>query len=266
MSKYDESRKARKEILASAKRSSPGTVEIWQLDMAEYGSVLAFGERIQKISRLNVFIANAGIETTHFERFEGNESTLTVNVISTILVSLLAIPKLRETSNAQAKPSHLVITRSAVHIWAKPEHLVAPKPGHIFESLNNESTADMSDRYNLSKLLLLLAVRKLAEALTGSMEKGHVILTIVNPGWCKTDLFRTIDLGKGQGFGLRLIGSTAEEGSRTLVYGAAAGADAHGKFMSESRIKPESTVRIFGEQKTSYFIPNPEQIYVVPRH
>ena len=41
--------------------------------------------------------------------------------------------------------------------------------------------------------------------------------------------------------GLRLIGRTAEEGSRTLVHAAAAGEESHGKYLSECRVKPESS-------------------------
>ena len=234
---------ARKEILASGRMSSPGKVEVWQLDMAEYSSVLAFGDRMKTLSRLDAFIANAGIDTTHFEQVEGNESILTINVISTFLVAMLAIPKLRENSEMQQKPSRLVVTGSVIHIFAKHLYLSEPQPGQIFKSLNNECTADMSDRYHLSKLLVLLGVRQLAEELARRSGKGHtpVIVNCINPGWCKTELFRTHDGGMGGRIGLSLIGRTAEEGGRTLVHGAVADKESHGKYLSECRIKPESS-------------------------
>lgn len=71
---------------------------MWPLDLSSNKSVLAFGDRMQRLSRLDVFIANAGIDVNVFERSEGHESLMTVNVISTMLVSLLAIPVLRRTS------------------------------------------------------------------------------------------------------------------------------------------------------------------------
>ena len=40
--------------------------------------------------------------------------------------------------------------------------------------------------------------------------------------------------------GLRLIGRTAEEGSRTLVHAALADESTHGRYVSECRIKSES--------------------------
>ncbi|KAK4935483.1 hypothetical protein LTR10_023470 [Elasticomyces elasticus] len=212
------------------------TVEVWQLDMANFGSVIAFGERLRSLNKLHAFIANAGIDVAHWEMFEEMESTLTVNVVSTMLLAVLAIPQLQKTSEKESQPSYLTFTGSVVHIFAKDQYLSRPKPGTIFQSLNNQATADMNDRYLLSKLLLLLCVRGLARR----VDRTNLIVNYVNPGWCKTELFRTHDGGFGGRVGLRLIGRTAEEGSRTLVHGITAGAVSHGKYLSECRIKPES--------------------------
>jgi retinol dehydrogenase-12 len=235
--------KARKELLASGRLTNPGRIEVWQLDMSQYSSVIAFGDRLKTLSRLDAFVANAGIVTNHFEKFEGHESMLTVNVISTLLVALLAIPKLRESSKLQQKPSRLVLTGSAVHIFAKHNYLSEPKEGEIFKTLDDESTADMADRYNLSKLVLLLGYRKLAEELrrSSAQEQNSVILNFIHPGWCKTELFRVDNGGMGGRIGLRLMGRTAEQGSRTLVHGAVAGQETHGKYVSECCVKPESS-------------------------
>lgn len=195
------------------------------------------------LSRLDVFLANAATDVTHWEMFEGTESTITVNAISTFLVAILAIPKLRETSAAQTQPSHLVVIGTVGHIFAKDRYLTQPRPGTIFNTLNDESSADMGDRYHLSKLVVLSCVQQLAKKLEHGSDNHHasIIVNCVNPGWCKTELFRTNDGGVGGRFGLALIGRTAEEGSRTLVHGAMADADSHGKYLSECRIKPESS-------------------------
>ena len=213
------------------------TIEVWQLDMANFGSVIAFGERLKTLKKLHAFIANAGIDVDHWEMFEGMESTLTVNVVSTMLLAVLAIPQLQKTAEKESRPSHLSFTGSVIHIFAKDQYLSQPKTGNIFKSLNNQATADMSDRYLLSKSILLLCVRGLARRI----DRTNLIVNYVNPGWCKTELFRTHDGGIGGRLGLRLIGRTAEEGSRTLVHGIIAGAESHGKYLSESRIKPESS-------------------------
>ena len=236
---------ARKKIVASTDKSSANaTVEVWPLDLSSYSSVLAFGERMNTLTRLDAFIANAGQNTIQYEEMEGNESLLTVNVISTFLVGMLAIPKLRETGDLQKQQlSRLVFVGSVVHIFAKDQYLREPPPGKIFQNLNDESTADMNDRYHLTKLLVLLGVRKLAKKVDGGSKEAQrsVIVNCVNPGWCKTELFRTHDGGLGGRIGLALIGRTAEQGSRTLVHAAVADADSHGRYLSECRVKPEST-------------------------
>ncbi|MCJ1394385.1 hypothetical protein MMC18_007263 [Xylographa bjoerkii] len=155
--------KACKEIVTSGKTLPRGKVEVWQLDMSSYYSVLAFGHLVETLSRLDAIIANAGIDVTHWDMLEGMESTLTINVISTFLVAILAIPTLRETSEAHQKPSHSVITGSVIHIFPKDQYLSQPPVGQVFKTLNNESTAAMGDRYNLSKLLVLPGVRQLAK-------------------------------------------------------------------------------------------------------
>ena len=74
-----------------------GVVEVWQLDLAHYESVKDFAKRAQGLERLDVLVENAGIVTFNYSMTEDNESTITTNVVSPILHSLLLLPKLRET-------------------------------------------------------------------------------------------------------------------------------------------------------------------------
>jgi len=149
--------------MASSRLDSPGKVDVWQLDMSHYSSVLAFRNRIDGLTTLDTFIANAGIDTAEFVKVEGHESTLTVNVISTLLIAMLVIPKLRESSKVQKKPSHLVFTGSVVHIYAKHKALCEPKTGQIFKTLDDENTANMADRYNLSGRFALRLMGRTSE-------------------------------------------------------------------------------------------------------
>ncbi|KAF1946252.1 hypothetical protein EJ02DRAFT_508796 [Clathrospora elynae] len=42
-------------------------IEVWELDLADYQSILAFGERVRtQLPRLHAFIANAGMEDQEF--------------------------------------------------------------------------------------------------------------------------------------------------------------------------------------------------------
>jgi hypothetical protein len=74
---------------------------------------------------------------------EGNEVTMTVNVISTFLLALLVLPKLRETAVEYGKEAVLTFTGSFTHAQAQfPER----KAEKIFEELN-KGDANLGQRY-----------------------------------------------------------------------------------------------------------------------
>jgi retinol dehydrogenase-12 len=140
---------AKASIEASEKRLN--VVDVWELDLAKYASVKAFAARAQKLERLDVVIENAGIYTFEFNQAEENEATITVNVVSTFLLALLLIPKLRETAVKFEKVPVLTFTGSFVHFDTKfPER----KEANIFEGLAKEKGARMNDRYVLPTILI----------------------------------------------------------------------------------------------------------------
>lgn len=56
-----------------AQTAKKGVVEVWQLDMSSYASVLEFGKRVSTLQRLDVVLENAGMWPTKFEKLEGHE-------------------------------------------------------------------------------------------------------------------------------------------------------------------------------------------------
>jgi retinol dehydrogenase-12 len=84
---------AKADIEESTKRT--GVIEVWQVDLSSYESVKQFCGRASKLERLDIVVENAGLATPKYEKIEGMESTITVNVISTFLMALLLLPKLR---------------------------------------------------------------------------------------------------------------------------------------------------------------------------
>lgn len=211
--------------------------------MANYASVKAFSERvIKELPRLDAVVANAGISTNEYRTAEGLESTLTVNVVSTFLLALLMLPKLKDTAIQNGSPTHFTVTGSAVHYFAADRQLREPRAGQVFQTLSDERHADMAARYFLSKLVVMQCVQQLALRIpkhpqsTGPM----VIVNCVNPGWCKTELFRQDDGGFWGRNLLKMIGRTSEVGARTLTSAIAAGNETHGKYLSECQVKPAS--------------------------
>ena len=120
------------------------TIEVWELDLASYASVKAFAVRAEdELERLDVVVANAAISTTEFRLAEDNEETVTVNFVSTLLLGLLLLTKLRETSVKLNKGVVLTFVGSFVHrITAFPER----KAERILAELADKENARMEDR------------------------------------------------------------------------------------------------------------------------
>jgi NAD(P)-dependent dehydrogenase (short-subunit alcohol dehydrogenase family) len=203
--------------------------EVWEVDLASYKSVVSFGDRIAQLPRLDAAILNAAVATRNFEVAEGFERTITVNVVSTLLLSLFVLPVLKATKKKipESQP-RLTFVVSEVHAWVGlPEW----KSDNILQTLSNQSTAKMSERYPLSKLLEVLLVQELAGRVRGS----EVIINMINPGLCHSALGREGGLSFYL-FKLILARST-EVGSRTLVAGISAGLESHGAYMSDGHVE-----------------------------
>jgi retinol dehydrogenase-12 len=212
-------------------------LEVWTVDLSSYDSLLAFGARARSLSRLDGFIANAGLEPQTFGCSEGVEMTLLVNVVSTVLCSMAVLPVLRSTARLYGTAT-LEIVGSMQHFFANPGQITCiPEGNDIIDHLSDPSKREdqMNGRYALSKLLLHLAVHRLSQR----SGKG-VILNIVNPGWCGTELSREKPMEGIQAFMFRRIGRTSEQGARTLVHGIASGGETHDRYLSECVVKPES--------------------------
>ncbi|KAK0110153.1 hypothetical protein ONS95_002805 [Cadophora gregata] len=232
---------ARKSIL-NMHQSSKTAIEVWEVNQSSFKSVLAFVERLKTLDRLHGFIANAGLETVTFERTEGYENSLTVNVISTIMLSVLALPKLKDTARVSGAHTNLVIVGSMQHVFAPSGQLNVEDGRSVFEILSEEKSADMMGRYELSKLMVQMCEKEIAKRLgEGSKGVSPVVVNCVKPGWCATELSRYYDKGRIIGVIFAMIGRTAEAGSRTLVHGVTAGDETHGQYLSECLVKTESS-------------------------
>ncbi|OSS49738.1 hypothetical protein B5807_05984 [Epicoccum nigrum] len=226
---------AKRDIESSTRKQ--GVIQVWQLDMSSYQSVLNFSARASKeLPRLDVALLNAGVARGKWELAEGEESTITVNVTSTFLLALSLLPKLKETASKFNTRPNLTITASEVHAWAKFEERKAPE-GKIFETLSsNEHTGAIDDRYMVSKLLEVLAVRAMAEQ--KSAPQIPVTINCVNPGLCHSELSR--EAGWGLAIMKFFLARSTELGSRNLVHAASLGPESHGQYVSDCVVEKPS--------------------------
>ncbi|QSZ34550.1 hypothetical protein DSL72_006144 [Monilinia vaccinii-corymbosi] len=216
------------------------TIEVWQVDLTSYASSKEFCAKVNQLDRLDVMLENAGLAVPKYEECEGMESTVVVNVMSTFLMALLVLPKLRESAAKFDITPRLTIVASDAHEQARFKEQSSPS---ILTALKNPKL--QQDRYNVSKLLEILIIRELAPRLSES-EKPSIILNTLTPGFCHSELMRhaVFPLNVFAWIGKSLLARTTEMGSRTLVAAAAAGKESHGAYMVDCAVsEPSKYVR-----------------------
>ncbi|EED17342.1 short-chain dehydrogenase/reductase family protein, putative [Talaromyces stipitatus ATCC 10500] len=231
-----------------------GTAEVWALDLTSYESVKTFASKaIEELDRIDAVIENAAVASAH-GRAEGHLLSMTVNVYSTLLLGVLLLPKLEENAQRYGITPHLTIVTSGASFdthskWneikddplAKMDNesiglllWVSAIPLRLHVVFCRSEFADsILYRYPISKLIGIFAIRKLASLLPVS--KTGVVLNLVNPGLCKTELSRNAPPAFQQQLSEMhaRFGRTAEDGSRTLLHGAVAGKESHGVYLND---------------------------------
>lgn len=225
-----ESGAAAKADIETTTKCGPDILEVWHLDLGSFASCKSFSDRAAKLPRIDVLLENAGVAGYKFERMEGHERMIAVNVISTFYVALLLLPKLKSSAKEFGITPRLVIVSSGVHAWTKLPERNEP---NIFAALDDEAKANLKDRYPVSKLLEVLTVRQIAPKLQGS----GVIVNMLNPGLCHSELAR--EAGMALSIMKFFLARSTEVGSRTLVASALAGPESHGKYMDDGVVAEE---------------------------
>lgn len=243
---------AKKDIVTTTKCSS-NVISVWNLDMASYASVQAFAARVEaELDRVDIFLANAGVNSPKYALAEDNEATITINVVSTFLLVALVMPKLKATAEAFHTTPTLSITTSDTHAFAQFPQRTAPD-GQIFNTINDKATAEKNwlQHYPLSKLLEVLGTRAIAERYPAA--ELHVTVNCVNPGLCASDLVKDL---KGPVVAVMkaastVLARTTEVGSRTLFHAGTQGAESHGRYMSDCEITNPSKFVLSKEGKVA---------------
>ncbi|KAK5654742.1 hypothetical protein OQA88_7067 [Cercophora sp. LCS_1] len=207
--------------------------EVWRLDLADYDSVKTFARRaIDELSRIDGVINNASVASSARELVNGQNANVSINIIGTFLLTILLLPKLTESAEAQSVTPRVVVVGSRAGFDVK----------ELWGKIQDDPLEKMKDddvymaAYPLSKLVETFAARQLAKLLPVS--KTGVVLNVVCPGICVTELDRSAP----EEFRKRLaevrsqIGRTAEDGSRTLLHGVVAGEDTHGLLLHSCQV------------------------------
>lgn len=228
----DRGKVAKEDLEASTNR--PNTVSLEHIDMDHYDSVKAFASTIQNtVPKVDVLLLNAGKIAENFYLAGEDESTITVNVVCTVLLGLLLLPKLRESASPNGPIPRLCFVSSDRHVMT---NLPEWKTEDTFAALRAQTDSGADDRYYASKLLNVIMFRQLAEEIASSTPR--VVVNGFTPGYCATSLIRETQGSWGwQLLAMKFtIARTSEVGSRTLVHAASLGWEGHGKYLNDCKI------------------------------
>lgn len=234
---------AKRNILASVEPSVAAAckVETRLIDLASFASVQHFAHQVStELETIDIAVLNAGISKQGFGvTKDGWEENNQVNALAPTLLSLLLLPKMRISATADWTP-RLSIVGSRAH-QTVPEKAAWLDADNILQDLNrDQEIAGFGGRYAVSKLLVMFAMREISKVATGADGKPQVVVNLLNPGACKSDLARDWE-SWGQKATLAVIQhticKTTEEGSRTLVFGSGYGEVSHGLWIHNDHIE-----------------------------
>jgi NAD(P)-dependent dehydrogenase (short-subunit alcohol dehydrogenase family) len=219
------------------KQHPEATIEVWLLDMSSYESVQAFAARTEKeLLRLDIAVLNAGIAGSEFKIVPstGHEEALQVNYLSTVLLTILLLPVLKDKSPA-GTPGRLTVSTTMLSITAKFANKNV-KP--LLPSFDDKKNFDPVDNYPKTKFLTQLFLWKL----TDLVSSDDVIINMVEPGFTKgTELQRDAPVAVKVFLALLKSVSARDVKLAVSTYLDAAivkGKDSHGSILMNWEIAP----------------------------
>ncbi|KAE8379170.1 hypothetical protein BDV26DRAFT_291486 [Aspergillus bertholletiae] len=224
------------------------TIEVWQLDMASYGSVRAFVRRTEsQLSRLDIVILNAGLGRLNFGTVpsSGHEEVIQVNYLSTVLLCILLLPVLKGKSPA-GTPGRVSIVSSGLALNAEfPHRSFSP----LLPSYDDPKNYNWNEQYSGTKLLGHMFVWKLADYVSAD----DVVVNLVDPGFTKgTELQREASGIQSLFFSFAklITARTVKDGASTYVDATVVkGKESHGCFLMDWQVQPFATILYTPEGK-----------------
>ena len=245
--------------LASTSTKSECNIHALPLEMSSPSSITTFVSTLRtKTQHLDHAILNAGvINTTHTVASTSYESTLQVNTISTILLSLLLTPLLLASPSASSTDStqrpHLVYVSSGLAwLFHPPDVADIMDSGAILKTISEKDNFPLGRlggqrQYGRSKLLLEYCMRHVALL---SNLKGKIIVCSVCPGMCKSELGRQYATSWVLKLATQVVMGTvarsAQDGANIYVSALGKGEEVRGEMWRDDKVlgtEPEEMMR-----------------------
>uniref|UniRef100_A0A8D3DGB3 Retinol dehydrogenase 12, like n=1 Tax=Scophthalmus maximus TaxID=52904 RepID=A0A8D3DGB3_SCOMX len=187
-----------KEVIESSGNSN---VHCMKLDLADTKSIREFAEAINKESKLNILINNAGVMVCPYGKTaDGFEMQIGVNHLGHFLLTHLLLDLVKRSA-----PARIVTVSSMAHSWGTIN----------LEDINSEKGYNKGKAYAQSKLANVLFTHSLAKKLEGT----GVTTYSLHPGVVQTDLWRHLS-GPVQ-FVMKMVSPFTKDsvqGAQTTIY------------------------------------------------
>lgn len=216
---------------------------MWQLDLNSYDSIQDFAKRSSSLDSLDVAVLNAGVFMTEYDESRyGWEEDLQVNVLSTALLGLQLLPKLKASKKSGHRPVLEIVGSGGHEVATITEE--ERRADNLLRSYNTAKGYVPSRQYHISKLFVMYVMQTLADFAKPSgatSTEPKVLVLAVCPGVCKSDLARGLSgfvMGLIKVIAAALVLRTTEQGARTFVSGVTLGGEAHRRFWQNDQLKP----------------------------
>ena len=159
-----------------------------------------------------------------------------VNTLSSVLLGILLLPKLKQSKQHTGKTPILEFVNSGLHQSAVVPLDVRQEPS-ILEYYNKREQFKEGSQYKYSKVFLMYSTNKLASKISSA----DVIITSICPGAVRTDL------GRDRYFPgvfvlaaviIFLILKSPSQGANLILSGTTQGEAVHGRFWKSDKIQP----------------------------
>ena len=142
-----------------------GVAELWLLDMSSRKSCVAFAERSRReLNEIEAVVLNATAANKDWILSDGWESSLAVNAINTVFLTLLMMPQLSESAEKTGIKPRVQIVTSGLAFEAKAD-LDKVDPSTILRDFNTEArfpirgVSRYDNRMSLTQIVLLTLVQ-----------------------------------------------------------------------------------------------------------
>ncbi|KAL4794275.1 hypothetical protein BDV19DRAFT_390335 [Aspergillus venezuelensis] len=230
-------------------RFPSATIEVWSLDMLDYESIRAFVEKCKELNRIDIVILNAGIVAGKFKINEKtkHEECFSVNYLSTALLSILLLPVFKAKRPSDKEPARLTLIGSGLALAAT---FAERNAANILSAFDDPAFFKSTERYNTTKLLLLVFVSKLSTF----VDSADVIVNICDPGFVDTpgldrDLlgFEQVMIGAFRG----VVARSLRDGAWAYINAVVAkGARSHGGWVANWDVYPFPKIMYTPDGKT----------------